>query len=108
MTVQVVILQSAEMDLKALKRYLVKNFGLSVWQASYAQIKKDVNALKKYPLSGVIPDELEQLSLFQFRQVISGMNRIVYEIRDQVIYVHLICDTRRDLQGLLTRRLLRG
>ena len=108
MTVQVVILQSAEMDLKALKRHLVKNFGLSVWQASYAQIKKDVNALKKYPLSGVIPDELEQLSLFQFRQVISGMNRIVYEIRDQVIYVHLICDTRRDLQGLLTRRLLRG
>jgi toxin ParE1/3/4 len=108
MTVQVVVLQSAEMDLKSLRRYLVKNFGLSVWQTSYAQIKKDVNAIKKYPLSGVIPDELEHLSLFQFRQVISGMNRIIYEIRGEIVYVHLICDTRRDLQGLLTRRILRS
>ncbi|TDR30253.1 hypothetical protein [Hydromonas duriensis] len=38
--------------------------------------------LKKYTLSGVIPDELEQLNLIQFRQAISDMNRIVYEFRD--------------------------
>lgn len=106
--VKVVILQSAEMDLKSLRRYIVKNFGASVWQASYVQIKNNINTLKKYPLSGTTPDELEQLNLFQFRQVISGMNRIVYEIRDEIIYVHLICDTRRELQGLLTRRLLRS
>ena len=36
------------------------------------------------------------------------MNRIIYEIRRETIYIHIICDSRRDTQGLLMRRMLRG
>lgn len=106
MTFNVVILEGAETDLKSLKRYLIKNFGVVVWQASYAQIKNDVHSLQKFLASGVIPDELGDLGLTQFRQLVSGMNRIIYEIRGEMIYVHAICDTRRDMQALLSRRLL--
>lgn len=35
------------------------------------------------------------------------MNRIIYEVRQDAIYIHIIVDTRRDFNALLTRRLLR-
>lgn len=35
------------------------------------------------------------------------MNRILYEIGDTIIYIHIICDIRRDMRTLLSRRLLR-
>ena len=108
MTWQVVFLHSAEQDLKALQTYLVKRFGQAVWQESYQGIKERVNTLKSFPLSGSIPEELESLHFNHYRQVISGMNRIIYEIRQDTIYIHIVCDTRKDMKSLLTRRLLRS
>ena len=107
MKYQVVILQSAEQDLKELRTYLIKQFGNQAWQNSYASIKATINKLKSFPLSGSTPDGLEQLNLAQYRQLISGQNRIIYEVRQKIIYVHVVVDTRRDMKTLLTRRLLR-
>lgn len=108
MSVQVVVLHSAELDLKALKAYLGKQFGKESWLTSYGKIKASVDSLKTFPLSGVVPEELESLGLSQYRQIISGMNRIIYEIRGDMIFIHAICDTRRDMKSLLHRRLFRG
>lgn len=108
MTVSVVFLHSAETDLKELRKYLVKNFGNESWRASYRKIKDCVAVIGSHPNSGAVPDELSKLSLIQYRQVVSGMNRIIYEVRGDTAYVHLICDTRRDLQAMLARRLLRA
>jgi plasmid stabilization system protein ParE len=107
MIFEVLMTQSAEQDLKELKHYLQKNFGLHTWQESYKQIKQAIHQLQAYPLIGRVPEEIEQISAGQFRQVITGMNRLIYEIREQKIYIHLVCDTRRDLQSVLSHRLLR-
>ena len=107
MSVQVVFLKSAELDLKELRGYIVRNFGKDAWQASYAKIKDAVNTIGTFPLGGNIPEELERLNLTQYRQVVSGMNRIIYEVRQEIIYIHIVCDTRKDMKSLLTRRLLR-
>lgn len=107
MSVQVVFLKSAEHDLKELKGYMVKNFGEDTWQASYTKIKDAVNTIGTFPLGGNVPEELERLNLTQYRQVVSGMNRIIYEVRQDIIYIHIVCDTRKDMKSLLTRRLLR-
>lgn len=107
MSVQVVFLRSAEHDLKELRDYLVKNFGKDAWQASYAKIKDAVNTIGTFPLGGNVPEELDRLDLTQYRQLVSGMNRIVYEVRQEIIYIHIACDTRKDMKSLLTRRLLR-
>lgn len=104
---RVVILDSAERDLKDLKRYLCKNFSSEVWQDTYGQLKKAIRHLQSFPLSGSIPDEIEKFNLGQYRQVVSGMNRIIYEVRQDKIYIHIITDVRRDMMSLLTRRLLR-
>lgn len=104
----VVFLYSAERDLLELKDYVLKNFGKIAWRSSYKKIKDAVIRLKKFPLEGHVPDELASLNVTQYRQVIAGMNRVIYEVRGQTLYIHIVCDTRKDMQSLLTRRLLRA
>ncbi|MNL18597.1 hypothetical protein D3C87_1397480 [compost metagenome] len=67
-----------------------------------------MRTIQAFPEGGAIPDELADLGLRQYRQVISGMNRILYEVRADVLYIHIVCDTRRDMRTLLSRRLLRA
>jgi toxin ParE1/3/4 len=107
MNIKVVILESAEHDLKELMSYIVRNFSLKTWQNTYDKIKEVIRNLKTFPYTGSIPEEFEELNLSQYRQVISGMNRIIYEVRQDTLYIHIIVDGRRDLTSLLTRRLLR-
>ncbi len=103
----VVILHSAELDLFELKDYVLKNFGATTWRASYRKIHNAVTRLKKFPQKGHVPEELALLNIAQYRQVIAGMNRIIYEIRGQTLYIHVMCDTRKEMRALLTRRILR-
>ena len=105
---RVFILASAEQDLKEFKAHVIKNFSLSAWQNTFAGIKETIRHLEYFPQPGFISEEIEKLNLTQYRQVLSGMNRIIYEIRHGNIYVHLIADARRDMYSLLTRRLLRA
>ena len=105
---KVVFLHDAEGDLKELRRYIASKFGKDTWLETKHQIKTAARSLATSPQSGHIPDELAELGMTQYRQVISGMNRIIYEVRGDLLYVHIVCDTRRDLRDLLTRRLLRA
>ncbi|MFZ6723629.1 type II toxin-antitoxin system RelE/ParE family toxin [Undibacterium sp. Ji49W] len=105
---RVVILNSAEQDLRELKAYIVKDFSLDTWRTTYAKIKEVIRNLQDFPQTGSIPDEIEKLNLTQYRQVLSGMNRVIYEVRQDIIYIHIVVDARRDMSALLTRRLLRA
>ncbi|CAI8939649.1 toxin ParE1/3/4 [Pseudomonas sp. IT-P253] len=108
MSLKVVILQSAETDLKGLRTYLIKQFSTQTWQSTYANLKVAIRHLGTQPYAGSIPEEIEKLNLSQYRQILSGMNRIIYEVREQTIYVHIIADTRKSLPTLLMKRLLQG
>lgn len=107
MNLKVVFLHSAECDLKELRSYILKRFGQKAWQDSYSQIQDAVGTMAEFPDSGSIPDELRNLGLAQYRQVVAGMNRIIYETRNNTVYIHIVCDTRRDLRSLLMARLLK-
>jgi plasmid stabilization system protein ParE len=106
MSFNVVILQSAETDLKELRSYLTKQFSAQTWQSIYANLKTAIRHLGALPYAGSIPEEIEKLNLSQYRQILSGMNRIIYEVRDQTVYIHIIADTRKNLPTLLMKRLL--
>lgn len=106
MSIEVVLLRSAEQDLRDLRAYLLKTFGKETWQSSYSKIKDSVNVIQMFPESGSIPDELASLNIAQYRQIISGKNRIIYEVRQGAIYIHVVCDTRKDMKALLMRRIL--
>ena len=104
---RVVILDSAEQDLMDLRSYVVKNFSQATWLKTYSKLKESIRNLATFPLLGAVPPELETLNLNQYRQIVSGMNRIIYEPRTDAVYICMIIDTRRDLESLLMRRLMR-
>jgi plasmid stabilization system protein ParE len=106
MSLRVILLAGAEQDLRELRTYIVRNFGKEVWQASYGRIKEAVSNITSFPLVGAIPPELEKLQLVQYRQVLAGMNRIIYEVRQDIVYIHIICYSRKDMVSLLNRRLM--
>lgn len=108
MSLKVVILQSAETDLKEIRTYLTKQFSTQTWQNTYANLKTTIRHLGSQPYAGSVPEEIEKLNLSHYRQTLSGMNRIIYEVREQTVYVHIIADTRKNLPTLLMRRLLQG
>lgn len=104
---QVFILDSAEQDLRELRAYIPGRFSSEQWRTTYGHIKEAIAMLASHPLAGVIPEELLDFGASQYRQIICGKNRIIYETRDQAIYIHIIIDTRKDLQSHLATRLLR-
>ena len=89
---KIVILASAEQDLQELRAYLVKNFSAATWHVTYRELKQAIRHLARFPLMGGIPEALESLQLVQYRQVLSGKNRIIYEVRGDTVFVHLIVD----------------
>lgn len=103
---RIVLLDGAQGDIRELRQYIAKLFGKTTWQQSYESIKSAIRTLATFPDGGSIPPELIDLGLTQYRQVLSGMNRIIYEVRNDTLYVHIVCDTRRDFQTLLAKRLL--
>jgi plasmid stabilization system protein ParE len=82
--------ESAQADLVELRSYIVKNFSVTTWQATYAKLKLAIRNLATFPQLGGVPDELETLNLTQYRQILSGKNRIIYEVRQDAVYIHLI------------------
>jgi toxin ParE1/3/4 len=104
---KVVILDSAEQDLKDLRSYIVKNFSQATWLKTYSKLKESIRNLATFPLLGAVPHELESLNMNQYRQIVSGMNRVIYEPRADAVYIYMIVDTRRDLETLLMQRLMR-
>lgn len=104
---KVYFLSGAEEDLRDLRRYILRAFGEATWQASYRKIKETVRLLQETPEIGHVPDELIDMQFDHYRQLLSGKNRILYEIRDDALYIHIICDERRDMRSLLARRLVR-
>ena len=100
------LLDSGKAELKRMRRYVVDAFGMGVWEESYAQIQASITRIREFPECGHVVDELSGLTADRFREVHCGKNRIIYEIRDDTIYVHLIIDQRRDLTALLQKIIL--
>lgn len=106
MSVRVVVLRGAEDDLGELRRYVHHRFGAKVWKQTLKTVRAAVARIAAHPDAGAVPDELAPLGLGQFRQAMAGANRVVYERRGDMAYVHLVCDARRDLKAVLMRRLM--
>jgi toxin ParE1/3/4 len=102
-----VFLGPAYQHLKELRRYIVGKFGGGTWKETQSKIKNAVSQIESFPYKGSTPPELMDLGMLRYYQVIGGMNRVIYEIGDDTIYIHLIVDTRRDLKDVLAKRLFR-
>jgi len=65
-----------------------------------------VAALGRYPNRGAHPKELLALGVRDFRETFFKPYRIIYSVQGKRVDVYLVADGRRDMQALLSRRLL--
>ena len=63
--------------------------------------------LENLPTRGHIPPELRNTGIRRYREIHFKPYRIIYEIIDNIVYVHCILEGRRNMQEILANRLLR-
>lgn len=100
--------EAARDDLLEIRDYLKTNQSPAFVKKVTEQIRDEVGSLKDWPSKGVFVRELEELQLDQYRELLAGQHRIIFERGSEAFYVHIVCHASRDLEALLRRRLLTG
>lgn len=103
---EVIVSQFAEDDLNEVAEYyfsLSQNYVGKV----ISEFEENVMSLKKHPRSGKVVPELEKQGILQYRELIQGYYRIIYEISDDKVIVHTIIDGRRNFEDVIISKLSR-
>ena len=108
MTYRAQFTNNAKEDFIELKAYVVQAWSKQVWKTAFEQIKHAVSIIESQPHAGAVCQDLAQLGITTYRQMLTNKNRIIYEIdsTNKLIFIHIVCDQKRDLQTLLIHRLL--
>ena len=103
---EVLLSEGAEQDLEAIHDY-ISEFDC-VANANYVLdgLMDVVESLSKFPERGSYPKELVGLGIKEYRQTFFKPYRVIYRITASQVIIYLIADGRRDMQSVLTRRLL--
>ena len=103
---EVIVSKFAEDDLNEIVEYyflLSQNYVEKI----ISEFEENVMSLKKHPRSGRVVPELEKQGILQYRELIQGYYRIVYEIFDDKVIVHTIIDGRRNFEDIIILKLSR-
>ena len=103
---EVVVSQFAEDDLNEIVEYY---FSLSEGYVDKvnSEFEKNIMSLQKMPKMGRIVPELEKQGILQYRELIQGYYRIIYEISEDVVIIHSIVDGRRCFEDVIISKLSR-
>ena len=106
MPYRVLLTQDAANDLEELDNWIATHD--SPERADYVldRISEAFQKLTELPERGTHPKELSALGIREFREVFFKPYRIIYRVERRTVYVYLIADGRREMQTLLSRRLL--
>src|SRR5690554_6664889 len=96
----------ARRDLREIHRYLLEHESSNAAEEWLGRLAAAAPSLAAAPERGSIPRELEGVGICEYRQVLVGPYRMIYRLVDDVVYVMVVADGRRDMMSLLTRRLL--
>jgi toxin ParE1/3/4 len=102
----VLLTDDAERDLADIFDYIAETD--SVERAEYVldRLRETAETLAPSPERGQIPRELQSLGMREYQQVFFKPYRLIYRIFLRRVVIYIIADGRRDLQLLLSQRLL--
>lgn len=106
MVCEVLLTNDAARDLEEIYNYIALHDSPQKADYVLSRIEKVFSNLSEFPERGVYPNELLALGIREYREIFFKPYRIVYRVMDNIVYVLLIVDGRRDMQSLLQRRLL--
>ena len=106
MNFTVLLTDDAIRDLEDIDDYISEHD--SPQNADYVlnEIETAILKLAELPDRGTYPKELSTLGIKEYREVFFKPYRIIYRVFGNKVYVYVIADGRRDMQTLLSRRLL--
>jgi toxin ParE1/3/4 len=105
---EVVLTQDALRDLEELYDYIAEHDAPAKADYVLDRIDDQLAGLSKFPERGAYTKELLAVGMREYRETYFKPYRIIYRIMGQQVIVYVIVDGRRDMQTLLSRRLLRA
>lgn len=108
MAYEVLLTDDAEIDLQELYEYIAHSDSIQAADHVLDRLEEVASTLAEDPSRGSTPNELKSLGLGEHRQIFFKPYRVVYRVLDERVVIYLIADGRRNMQSLLSRRLLRS
>lgn len=108
MRYEVLLTEDAEQDLEDLYAYIAKFDSPKNADYVLERLLEVAESLATSPERGSQPKEFRSLGIQEYRQVFFKPYRTIYRVLDRKVVIHVIADGRRDMQSLLSRRLLGG
>lgn len=106
MSYKVLLTRSAERDLEDIYDYIAENDTQANADYVLDKLTEVAASLAAFPERGSYPKELLQLGIREYRQAYFKPYRLIYRVSGKQVIIYLIADGRRDIQTLLTRRML--
>ena len=108
MSYRVLLTHSAERDLEEIHDYIVGNDTQANADYVLKKLMEVTGALASFPGRGSYPKELLLLLLGirDHRQAHFKPYRLIYRVIGKQVFIYMIADGRRDMQTLLSRRML--
>jgi len=107
MSFQVNILEQAEHDLLDIYYYVAKHDNEEKALGLLNKLEESCLSLDNMPERGVVPQELSQIGVLDYLQIVCFSYRILYQIDNDQVFIYAVLDGRRDMPQLLEQRLLR-
>lgn len=106
MSYKVLLTHSAERDLEDIYSYIAENDTQGNADYVLGKLTEVAASLAAFPERGSYPKELLNLGIREYRQAHFKPYRLIYRVAGKQVFIYLIADGRRDMQTLLTRRML--
>ena len=103
---EVLLTNDAARDLDEVYNYITVHDSPQKADYFLDRFEKVFSNLSEFPERGAYPNELLTLGIREYRETFLKPYRIIYRVMDNIVYVLLIADGRRDMQSLLQWRLL--
>jgi toxin ParE1/3/4 len=106
MVCEVLLTAGAEQDIEDIHDYIAESDSPAKADYVLTRLLEAADHLASFPDRGSHPKELQALGIREYRQTFSKPYRLIYRVIGKQVFIYVIADGRRDMQSLLTRRLL--
>jgi toxin ParE1/3/4 len=106
MSYKVLLSRSAERDFEEIYNYIAENDTQGNADHVLDKLMDVAETLASFPERGSYPKELLALGIREYRQAHFKPYRVIYRVIGKQVLIYMIADGRRDMQTLLSRRML--
>ncbi len=103
----IILSPEALQDLDDIHIYISNKEGQDQADVILDKLEAAILSLEELPKRGNIPPELIETGINRYHEMHVKPWRIIYEVSDNVIYIHWIFDSRRDIASQISERILR-